>query len=108
MYNSDTELLFPSRIVPGLRSLRGKEWNELIDRVLQKNQQSIDLTAFVLMMVRLNGCVSCNVDSFRAMRGCTQCAQQVVRRFRGEDSELVEQFERAFNDVKIYKDKVSL
>jgi radical SAM superfamily enzyme len=56
-------------------------------------------------MVRLGGCVSCNADSFRAMRGCTQCARQTVRRFRGTDQDLVEQFNEAKADVEKHLQK---
>jgi hypothetical protein len=33
------------------------------------------------------------------MRGCTACACQSVRRFRGDEVELVRQFERARAEV---------
>ena len=105
MYNSDTELLFPSRIIPGLRDLRGEQWQQLVDAVSQKAPESLEYTAFVLMMARMNACVSCNVDSYRAMRGCTQCSLQSVRRFRGNDQELVAQFELAWQEVKANLEK---
>jgi len=102
MYNSDTELLFPSRVILALRGLRGKEWLDLVDRVNGQDPESADHLAFVLMMIRLGGCVSCNADSFRAMRGCTQCARQTIRRYRGTDADLVEQFNEAKQDVEKY------
>jgi hypothetical protein len=100
MYNSDTELLFPSRVIPELRDLRGKTWRKLIDRIVGQNPSELDHLAFILMMTRLDGCTTCNSDSFRAMRGCTQCALQNVRRFRGSDKELVEMFEQARIDLE--------
>jgi hypothetical protein len=100
MYNSDTELIFPSRVIPGLRGLRGEQWQQLIDDMSQKTSESAEVTAFVLMMARMNGCISCNVDSYRAMRGCTQCARQSVRRFRGNDQDLATLFEQACQEVK--------
>jgi hypothetical protein len=105
MYNSDTELLFPSRVIPALRTLRGSEWRDLVDRIYAEAPQSPDHLAFVLMMIRLGGCVSCNADSFRAMRGCTQCARQTVRRFRGTDQDLIDQFNEARHDVEKYLKK---
>jgi hypothetical protein len=102
MYNSDTELIFPSRIIPILRGLRGEAWQQLIDAMDLKTSESVEHTAFVLMMARMNGCISCNVDSFRAMRGCTQCARQSVRRFRGTDQDLVTQFELACQEVQAH------
>lgn len=105
MYNSDTELLFPSRVVPVLRSLRGKEWEALVERVNLSDPDSPDQLAFVLMMVRLSGCISCNADSFRAMRGCTQCARQSIRRYRGDDEELLDEYKKAYQEIVAYLDK---
>ena len=105
MFNSDTELLFPSRIIANLRTLRGEVWSRLIDEVTQQDSNSSAYAAFVLMMVRLGGCVSCNADSFRAMRGCTQCARQTIRRFHGPDEELVELFQQTKLEVEKYLKK---
>jgi hypothetical protein len=52
------------------------------------------------MMIQLDGCMTCNADSFRAMRGCTQCANQTVRRFRGTDKELQRMFDKARKDIE--------
>lgn len=94
MYNSDTEVLFPMRAIPGLKGLRGIKWDELIEYILTVANENEKL-AFVLMIVRLVGCSGCNADSFRAMRGCTKCAQQSIRRYRGDDSDLIKLFEKA-------------
>ncbi len=99
MYNSDTEVMFPIRAISGLKGLRGPKWDELIDFVLiDANDQ--DKLAFVLMIVRLVGCGGCNADSFRAMRGCTKCAQQSIRRFRGDDVDLLKLFEKSKIDIE--------
>lgn len=100
MYNIDTELLFPSRIINELSEQRGEEWKQLVERVHDLPSRDLDKLAFVLMMARLDGCNTCNSDSFRAMRGCTQCALQNIRRFRGTDKELLKEFEKARNDIK--------
>jgi len=102
MYNPDTELIFPSRIITSLRGLRGQAWSELIDQVECLDTKSTGYIAFVMMMVRLSGCVPCNADSFRAMRGCTQCARQTIRRVRGTDIELVEQYQQIEKEVVAY------
>jgi predicted secreted protein len=102
MYNPDTELLFPLRVAPTLRNLRGEEWRQLIDRVTAADADPLDQAGFALLMVRMNSCLTCTADSFRAMRGCTACARQTVRRFRGEDSDLVNQFEAARGEVARY------
>lgn len=99
MYNTDTELLFPSRVIKDLAGLRGPEWDELVHRVKNLQEDSIDHLAFVLMMTKLDGCTTCNSDSFRAMRGCTQCAILNIRRFRGSDKELIRLFEQARKEI---------
>lgn len=107
MYNSDTELLFPTRVIPTLAEMRGQDWQDLIRRVTATPTDPVSETAFVLMMVRMGGCVSCDADSFRAMRGCTQCARQTVRRFRGSDQDLTEQFEQAEKEVRAFLQKTT-
>ena len=102
MYNEDTEMLFPSRVIPMLRDLRGDLWQELVDRVDSLEPTAVDRLAFVLLMIRLGGCSSCQSDSFRAMRGCTQCAQQTVRRYRGSEQDLLNSFQDARKEVEKY------
>jgi len=99
MYNEDTDVLFPPRVIPHLCSLRGEPWRELVEQVCLLEGMSLDRLAFVLLMVRLGGCASCQADSFRAMRGCTQCATQTVRRYRGSDQDLLKGFHEAKEDV---------
>jgi hypothetical protein len=105
MYNSDTEVLFPSRVIPQLRSLHGGAWQGIIDRITAADSVPIERYAFVLMMVRMCGCVGCNADSFRAMRGCTQCARQTVRRIRGGDREVMDQFQQMQREVEAHLQK---
>ncbi len=102
MYNSDTDLLFPPRVIPLLRNLRGEAWRSLVDHILCQEPTDLDRLAFVLLMIRMGGCVSCQADSFRAWRGCTQCAYQTVRRFRGSDQELVCMFNEARKEIEHY------
>jgi hypothetical protein len=105
MYNSDTELLFPIRVIPALVGLRGDDWQSLVQRISGDEPAIVDQLAFVYMMVRLGGCMTCNADSFRAMRGCTQCARQTVRRFRGSDWDLLEQYQQSRRDIQAFVQK---
>ena len=95
MYNEDTELLFPPRLIPQLAEARDGAWHALAQRAQAAEPLALDRLAFVLLMVRLGGCVNCSIDSFRAMRGCTQCAIQTVKRYRGDDAELAKEFQAA-------------
>ncbi len=105
MYNSDTELLFPPRVIPALRALRGDDWRDLLDGLLAQPPTGLDRLAFELLMVRMGSCNTCNADSYRAMRGCTTCAQQSVRRFRGSDQELLHTFDEMREEVKRFQEK---
>lgn len=102
MYNEDTDVIFPPRVIPQLRGLRGEEWLALVDQVSQLEGDAQERLAFVLLMVRLGGCTSCQSDSFRAMRGCTQCASQTIRRYRGSDQDLLKSYHDAKEEVGKY------
>src|SRR5512135_2311957 len=65
VYNSDTDVMFPLRVIPQLRNLRGDVWKRIIDEVTSDNANLICQAAFILMMVKLGGCQGCSVDSFR-------------------------------------------
>jgi hypothetical protein len=85
-----------------LRDMRGEEWRDLIDRVTVVPDNHPDKLAFVLMMVRLNICMECETDSYRAMRGCAMCATQTLRRYHGSDKELFKMYDKAMTDVQAY------
>src|SRR5690606_28685469 len=102
LYQSDAEILFPCRVIPHLRGLRGQAWLRLTDMVAASAPGSLERQAFTLMMVRLDGCLTCHADSYRAMRGCTLCAQQTIVRYKGSDEDLAAAYERAVNDVSRY------
>ena len=102
MFNEDTELLFPLRVIPELTQLRGEGWDQLIADVMGANDDYVKQKAFVLMMVRMGGCLTCNADSFRAMRGCTQCAQRTVKRIRETAETLIGEFQLYCDEIQEY------
>jgi hypothetical protein len=102
VYLNDTEVLFPFRIAPGLRDLRGLRWRRLVDQACSAPEGSIDQLGFSLMLIRLNGCMTCHANSYRAMRGCTICASQAVKRYKGRDGQLTALFRAARADVEAF------
>lgn len=96
---TDNALLIPRHVIPSLANLRGPEWRQLVERVAALPEQHEDTLALMLMMIRLNGCIGCETDSYRAMRGCSACAHQMLRRYKGSDAELLEMFQQARRDV---------
>ncbi len=105
---AENELLFPAQVIPQLRQSRGEEWQDLVDQVTQLPEDHPQSLGFALMMVRLNGCLSCETDSYRAMRGCLSCARQVLHRHKGNDSSLVLRYQRAVEEVSGYLDDMAL
>lgn len=96
------DLLFPSRAIEPLRNLRGERWEKLISNLIELEPTSLDRTAFVLFMVRLSGCTTCQSDSFRAMRGCILCSSTTIKRYKGSDQSLLALYNDAKNDVTKY------
>ena len=80
----------------------GPAWRSLVDQVAQLDETDPASLAFSLMMIRLDGCLSCETDSYRALRGCSACALQTVRRHRGNERELLRLYQAALTDVKAY------
>ncbi len=101
MYTNN-ELLFPAYVIPKLKELRGPEWRKLVERVAKLPEEHPDSLAFSHMMMRLDGCMNCATDSFKAMRGCALCAMQSLRRFKGSDRELIELYQKAREEVSEY------
>ncbi len=102
VYNPDTELIFPLRIIPMLTDIREETWRDLVNRVISEETNLIQKMGFVLLMVRLCGCVTCGADSHRALRGCTQCARQVIVRFHGKDEDIIRLYHQAYRDAERY------
>ena len=105
MLVNEADIIFPPRVIPELRDLRGIEWQKWIDRASGYSPDSQDRAALVLMMVKLAGCVTCQADSFKAMRGCALCAAQTIKRFRGEDNELFHLIEAAKQEILDFQRK---
>ena len=90
---TDNEILFPHDAIPELRHVRGDKWAKLIEKLSQKAETSAETLALMAMMIELNGCLPCETDSYRAMRGCAACAKQTLRRFDGGDGELIDGYQ---------------
>ena len=105
MYNPDTDLIFPPRALPALGDLRGALWHELVTSILGAGQESPEMTAFILMMARINNCATCNSDSYRAMNGCPACSKQSLKRAHETDEALVEKYHSSRKEVEQYLQK---
>lgn len=96
------ELLFTPHLIPDLRDLRSEEWRKLIDYLSTLPETHPDALAFSLMMTQIASCLTCEMDSYRAQRGCALCSRQAILSFKGTDKELIQQYERARKDLNRY------
>lgn len=93
--HAKAELLFPAHLISSLRDLRGEEWQALVDRVAALPDTHPDSLAFVLMMIELDGCLRCNSNNYKFLRGCFLCATQTVQSFKGSDEDLLALYSKA-------------
>lgn len=98
------DLLFTPRLIPQLRNLRGQDWAKLIDHLAALPETHPDALAFSMMMIKLGGCLPCEMDSYRAQRGCALCARHTIISFKGTDTQLMNRYEKA---RKLIVDKFS-
>ncbi len=103
-YHSDTEILFPMRVASSLKDLRGETWRQMVAEACRAPDDSVAQLAFSLVLIRVNGCLTCHTDCYRAMRGCSVCAGMAVRRYRGADEELRALYEDAKWEISAYLD----
>ncbi len=96
------DIMYPPRVTPLLREACGSEWRRLVDRVIRLDETDPEALAFNLTMVRLDGCLECETDSYRAMRGCEACALQNVRRFRKNEKDLLRLYDASLKDTRAY------
>ncbi len=106
MQNGGIDLIFPSRAIEPLRKLRGEHWENLVTSLLDLEPESPGRIAFVLFMVRIGGCTTCQSDSFRAMRGCVLCSSTTIKRYKGSDQNLVDLYLEAEQDVIRYMKEI--
>lgn len=99
MYTQN-EILFPHYAIESLRDTRGPQWRAFVDHIVSLPETNEAPLAFMLLMIRLNNCLECETDSYRAMRGCGPCSAQTIRRFKGNDADLIQLYEKALEDVR--------
>ncbi|WP_376790456.1 hypothetical protein [Thermoflexus sp.] len=98
----ESEILFPPRCIPLLAEARGKAWKALVRRVARLPEDHPDTLALSLTVIRLAGCLTCDMDSYRASLGCAACSQRAVAGFKGTDEQLIHRFEEAREEIEAY------
>jgi len=62
-----------------------------------------DSLAFALMMIKLTGCLNCDLDSYKASLGCCTCAKRAINAFKGSDKILMRKYKEAQAELKQYR-----
>lgn len=93
------------RAIGALVDLRGPEWQALVAHSEKLTETNPAKIAFSAMVIKLAGCIGCTADSFRAMRGCTQCSRLVIKRYKGTDEDLVNIYEESLKEIKVILEK---
>ena len=98
----ESEILFPTRCIPGLGRLRDEKWDELVERVSALPETDEDSLAFSYMMIKLCKCLRCDLGSYRASLGCCTCAQRAIKGFKSSDKALMRYYTRARKEILKY------
>ncbi len=69
-----TEILFAPWAVRALKEARGAKWKRLVEQVDALPETDPDALAFQLVMIRLNGCLTCDARKYLERGGCARCA----------------------------------
>jgi len=101
-------LLFTPQLIASLRDVRGEEWAQLVDQLSTLPETHLDALAFSMMIIQLNGCVTCEMDSYRAQRGCAACARHTIITYKGSDKQLLNLFENTRQAFATAKDSFFL
>ncbi len=95
-----TEFLFAHWAVPKLKDLRGPKWQALVQRVSKLPEDHPDSLAFALMMIRIDGCVTCTAQRYRERGGCASCAEFVLTTLVKEsETSLLSRFRAAQKEI---------
>ncbi len=97
---ADQRILFPLEILPELKEVRTAVWRDFIDDFSEKPTAIITRVAMEITMSRLVGCMNCEADSFRAMRGCLACARQSIKRCKEPDEAIIEVFHQTEGEIE--------
>jgi len=95
-----SEFLFAHWAVGALKHLRGDKWRAMVARIAALPATDPDALAFALMMVRVNGCVACDLKRYRERGGCANCSKLVLTTLNKEsEAGLLTRFRAAQKEI---------
>ncbi len=97
---SRTEILFAHWAVRSLSNARGPKWRKLVEEIAALPETDPDALAFQLMMVRLNGCPSCDARKFAERGGCARCSLTTLAFSKETEASLLARYRSAQKDIQ--------
>jgi radical SAM superfamily enzyme len=94
-----TELLFAHWAVRALKDARGPKWKKLVEDVAALPETHPDALAFQLMMVRLNGCVTCDARKYIERGGCARCSSTTLAFSKETEENLLARYRAARKEI---------
>jgi hypothetical protein len=94
-----TEILFANWAVRGLKNARGPKWRKLVEEITALPETDPDALAFQLMMVRLNGCLTCDARKYAERGGCARCSLTTLSFSKETDESLIARFRAARKEI---------
>ncbi len=94
-----SELLFAHWAVRAQKDARGPKWKKLVQEIAVLPETHPNALAFHLMMVRLNGCVTCDARKYTERGGCARCAATNLSFSRETEKGLLARYRAAREQV---------
>ncbi len=105
---SHCEILFPHSKVSGLKKIKGKEWQDLVEYIAPLPETHVDALAFSHMMIKVCDCLNCDLGSYKAALGCAACSQRTINALRDTDKQLIRRYEKSRKEMIEYLNKVGM
>jgi hypothetical protein len=94
-----TELLFAPWAIGSLKAARGPKWRKLIENIARRQETDPDALALQLLMVRLNGCLTCDARKYSERGGCAQCSRATLAFSKETEDGLIDRFRRTRTEI---------
>lgn len=103
---SHCEILFPHTKVGGLKKLKGKEWQDLVEHVATLPETDVDALSFSHMMIKVCDCLNCDLGSYKAALGCAACSQRTINALRDTDKQLLKRYDKSQKEMIKYLNEI--
>jgi hypothetical protein len=93
------EILFAHWAVRSLKDARGPKWKKLVQEIAALPEDHPDALAFQLMMIRLNGCVTCDARKYSERGGCARSSLTTLAFSKESEENLLARYRAARKEI---------